>query len=86
KTMSSDVKCPFCCVNLIKENHCHICHAFRITGYIPREVRSKIKFMTLCSSFSLVITASFIAFLLSAGTVAYMSIFVLGIILIFAII
>lgn len=71
--MPSEESCPFCGAHLINKDLCHICHAFKIKGYVSREVRSKIKVITAFLSITLVLIASFISFLFSLGIGFYIA-------------
>ena len=79
--MKSESKCPFCGAALISEDHCHSCHAFKIKGYVSREARSRINFISAGVSLVIVFLISLIAFIESVGIVVYITIIICFIII-----
>lgn len=82
--MESENKCPFCGAKLMSEDHCDICHAFKIKGYISKETRSGIKLISAGVSFTICIFASLIAFLVSVDIGVYILILVFSFVFWFA--
>lgn len=74
--MKNEDECPFCGANLINEEHCYICNAFRIKGYVSREARSRIKLISVCVSLIVGLFASLIAFLASVSIGVYILILI----------
>lgn len=79
--MKSENKCPFCGAILISEDHCHSYHVFNIKGYVLREARSIINFISAGVSLVIVFLISLIAFIESVGIVVYIAIIICSIII-----
>lgn len=82
--MESESKCPFCGANLMSEDHCDSCHAFRIKGYVSKEARSRIKLISAGVSLIIWLFASLIAFLASVGIGVYILLLIFSVVFLFA--
>lgn len=81
--MISDNKCLFCGAELINEDHCHICHAFKITGYVSGKTHKRIKLASMCISLIMALSASIINFVTAMNTGVYIVIFSFSFVLFF---
>lgn len=80
---TKDDKCPFCGANLINEDHCHSCHAFKIKGYVSRDARKKINLISICTSLLVTLFGFLVVFLVSFGIGTYIAIIVFSLIFYF---
>ncbi len=73
----------FCGANLINEDHCHSCHAFKIKGYVSRDARKTINLISICTSLLVALFGILVVFLVSFGIGTYIAIIALSLILYF---
>ncbi|NSM88900.1 hypothetical protein G0D84_29015 [Klebsiella variicola] len=66
--------CPFCGSHLINEDRCQSCHAFQIKGYVSREARKRINFVSISMSVLVVLFGALIVFVISKSIGAYISV------------
>ncbi len=66
--------CPFCGSHLINEDRCQSCHAFQIKGYVSREARKRINFVSISMSVLVVLFGALIVFVVSKSIGAYISV------------
>lgn len=66
--------CPFCGSHLINEDRCQSCHAFQIKGYVSREARKRINFVSISMFVLVVLFGALIVFVVSKSIGAYISV------------
>ncbi|EPY6886881.1 hypothetical protein ACXEGV_004670 [Klebsiella quasipneumoniae] len=72
--ITRDDKCPFCGTHLINEDRCQSCHAFQIKGYVSREARKRVNFVSISMAVLVVLFGALIVFLVSNTIGAYISV------------